>query len=235
MDSQNTNQQLTIEDIDMSLLKLGKVKRVVKLFYGDKPVTFTTNKMFIPFGVKIYNSDWSSFTNCHIDCSLFISSNPKSQKVLELTEKLGDRVCDLIYENLGMFNAVDKFESVNEVKEVFNPIFKKNENYPDLTKISLPRDSKGNFDLVIFDKDKQKVPLNDNNITTVLSKGIVFKGIVECSKVWFYNGRFGTMWNLQQMRLYDNKKQQQRGEEEELTENLVKKESVYGKLMIDED
>ena len=41
--------------------------------------------------------------------------------------------------------------------------------------------------------------VNDNNITSVICKGSVFKTIIECTKIWYFKGRFGTPWNLKQM------------------------------------
>ena len=90
-------------------------------------------------------------------------------------------------------------------------------------KINLPRDNKGNFDLVVFNKNTEKVPLNDNNITSVICKGSVFKTIIECTKIWYFKGRFGTTWNLKQMLIDDAYKP---------TQNTVDN-SVYQTNMID--
>lgn len=68
----------------------------------------------------------------------------------------------------------------------------------------LSRDSKGNFESVIFDENKDKIIINEKSLEDVLCKGKIFKTIIECNKIWYYNGRFGTTWNIKQLKFVNN-------------------------------
>ena len=92
---------------------------------------------------------------------------------------------------------------MDDMESMYSPILRPNKTYPKLMKIALPRDTKGNFEFVVFNENKEKVSITDSNIEEVLCKGKIFKGIVECGKVWYYNGRFGTTWNLKQMKFVE--------------------------------
>lgn len=192
---------VNVLEIDLDELHIGKSGRMVKLLYKKQPLQLVTGKLYTPFGVKINKNDYSEFTTCHLDCSLNQSQSETSVKYREALEKLDARIIELIRESKGSFNPRD-FDTVDvEGDRFYSPMLRENKTYPKLMKISLPRDKNGNFDFVIFDEDKQKIPVNDKNIEEVLSKGKVFKGILECNKIWLYKGRIGSTWNLVQMRL----------------------------------
>jgi len=184
---------VNIADLDLSKLKIGKAGRAIKLIYNGNPLQLVTTKMYTPFGVKIYNNDYSHFTNCHLDCSIS-ETNVEIKKILE---ELDTRIRELITD------SHDKaFGEINfDDPSWYSSMFKDTGNYPKLMKISLPRDKNGNFDFVIFDDKKEKVKLDDSNIETVLAKRTVFKSIVECAKIWVFKGKVGVTWNLVQMRL----------------------------------
>jgi hypothetical protein len=91
-------------------------------------------------------------------------------------------------------------------------------------KLQLPRDKNGNFESFIFDDQKEKIMLDSNNVSDIFSKGKVFKCIIECAKVWVYNGRIGSIWNVVQLKFTENKFHQAIGNNS--TE-------VYTQLMID--
>jgi hypothetical protein len=188
----------SICDLDLSLVKLGKSGRTIKVLYNKKPLVLSTLKMRLPFGVKVYPSNYGGSNNCHLDCSMLNNTSTSSQKFLEASRLLDQRICELISENMNLFP--DQNEDDLVVSDHYNPIFKKNGDYPELCKINLPRDSNGNFKCVIFDQDKNKVQIEDKNVSEVLTKNKSFKGIIECNKVWFFKGRFGTQWNLNQLK-----------------------------------
>jgi len=191
--------QTTISNLDLTKLKIGKSGKMIKILYNGLPLQLSTSKMITPFGVKINNNNYSPFTNCHIDSSLYQNSNLLEKN---LYDNLESAVIQLIKTNCGVFNQKDTDEIDFTKDDFYSPIFKPNKEYPKLLKISLPRDRNGNFDLVIFDENKQKIPLNDNTIETVLPKGTVFKSIIECNKVWAFKNKIGITWNLIQMKTF---------------------------------
>jgi hypothetical protein len=186
---------VNILELDLSKLQVGKAGRTIKLFYDKAPLQLLTPKMYSPFGVKVNNSDYSSFTNCHLDCSLHNSNSKEALEVDEALAKFDTRVAELLEvfdSNLGTLAST----------------LKPNKDYPKLMKFSLPRDRNGNFTCVVFDENKEKVKLDDNSLESTLTKGLVFKGIIECGKVWNFNGRTGITWNVIQLRFAPKRTEQ---------------------------
>jgi hypothetical protein len=220
---------VNITDIDFTKLKIGKTGRTVKVLYENNPLQIVTTKMYTPFGVKVNNSDYSHFTNCHLDSSLNQNNSQASTEVRQVFEDLDQHIVELIKQNQNVFQQKDIGDIDFDNDNFYSPIFKGNSNYPKLMKISLPRDKNGNFDFVIFDENKQKVPINDSNVETVLAKGRIFKSIIECSKVWTYKGKIGTTWNIIQMRFVPKNEV---GEPEETT---TSSKNIYNQnLMLDD-
>ena len=194
---------INLNELDISKLRIGKSGKTVKIFYGKDILQIVTGKMYSPFGVRVNPSNYSNWTTCNIDCSLNQSDSELSIAYKTTLENLDKRIKELISESANLFDKASP-ELFNDIDSFYSPVLRENKTYPKLIKISLPRDSKGNFEFVIFDENKEKVQLNDNNITEVLCKGKIFKSILECTKIWYYNGRFGTTWNLKQMRFTQN-------------------------------
>lgn len=196
---------ININELDFSQLKIAKSGRMLKLVYNKEPLQLVTGMMYTPFGVKGNTNNYSNFTNYHLDCSLNQSNSEASVKYRESLEALDRKIVELIQESQDLFNTGNDNIDFSDVQNVYSPVLRENKTFPKLMKITLPRDSKGNFDFVIFDEGKSKVFVDDNSIEQVLTKGKIFKGIIECGKVWYYKGRFGTMWNLKQMKFVENK------------------------------
>lgn len=217
---------VNLNDLDLSKLKIGKSGRMVKLMYNKEPLQLVTCKLYTPFGAKVVSNNYSNFSNCYIDCSLNQSNSDSSVKYQVLLEDLDNRIKELIKESVHLFNTDSEANAEQSVELNYKPILKENKTYPKLMKITLPRDTKGNFDFVIFDENKEKVTITDNNIETILHKGKVFKGIIECGKIWYYKDNFGTTWNLKQMKFA----------EREITKNETSKSGndTCTYMMIDE-
>jgi hypothetical protein len=194
---------VNLSDIDLSQLKVAKSGRMIKIMYNKEPLQLVTGKMYTPFGVKVNTNNYSNFTSCHLDCSLNQSNSEASEKYRESLEELDKRIVELIQESLYLFNTDTNYQP-DDIPNIYGPILRENKTYPKLMKITLPRDTKGNFDYVIFNENKEKVAITDNNIEEVLCKGKIFKGIIECAKIWYFKGRFGTTWNLKQLKFVEN-------------------------------
>ena len=191
-------------DLDLNKLKIAKSGRAIKVIYDKEPLQLVTGKLYTPFGVKIVQNSYSQFSTCYLDCSLNQSKSEASVKYRESLEALDRKIIELIQESLHLFNTGNMTFTAEDIPNIYSPILRENKTYPKLMKISLPRDTKGNFECVIFDENKNKVPVNENNLEEVLSKGKIFKCILECGKIWYYNGRFGTTWNVKQLKFMEN-------------------------------
>lgn len=223
---------MNLSDIDLSKLKLAKSGKMVKLMYNKEPLELVTCKMYTPFGVKVNTNNYSNFTNCTIDCSINQSNSEVGLKYNELLEALDKKIIELIQESLHLFNTDVSYES-EDIPNIYNHILRENKSYPKLMKISLPRDSKGNFDYVVFNENKEKVAITDDDkLSEVLCKGKIFKCIIQCGKIWYFKGRFGVTWPLKQLKFVDTKTQEKTETNTEHDDNQVNNSQVY--MMIDD-
>lgn len=209
--------------IDDTLFKLAKSGRAVKLIYDKEPVQICTSTLYSPFGAKPIIKEWSNFTEYNLDCSLNQSTSENAIQFRESIEHLDKVIEDLVNNNLNLFN-VNKDDNLN-----YSTILRENGTYPKLMKLNLSRDRNGNFETFVFNTQKEKIPVNERNVEEILSRGKVFKAIIECVKVWCYNGKIGTIWKVVQLKFSEK--------ELEPKENIKSfdQSKVYSQLMIEDD
>jgi len=211
---------IDISNLDWNAFSLGKSGRSVKLLYNKVPFQFCTSLLYTPFGVKSSSKDWSKFDDYYLDCSLNQSNSDQSIIFRDFVSKLDDKINELIKENKNILNITDENYD-------YNNILRENKNYPKLMKLQLPRDKNGNFDCFIFKHDKTKIKIDETNIEDVISKGKIFKCIVECSKLWYFKEKVGSIWNIVQLKFVDLKV---------LNENNAETSPhIYNSCMIDEN
>lgn len=196
---------IDIENVDWDKLKVVKSGRTVKLMYDKKPLSFCTSTLYSPFGVKSFMKEWANFPEYSIDCSLNQSGSENAVAFKTFIEKLDEKVAEIVRDNLDAFNNPKAKEPVPSTVD-YQPMMRENGNYPKLIKLQLPRDKNGNFTSFVFNENKESVKIDEGNVSDVLVKGKVFKTIIECSKVWLYNGRVGTIWHIDQLRFSDSSK-----------------------------
>lgn len=218
---------MDLQNINIDDFKIGKSGRAIKLFYNKEPVQFHTSTLYLPFGVKSVNKEWSDYSEYNIDCSLNQSSSETSMTFRKSIESLDKIVQELVKNNLELFNS--KNETANENFTYF-PILRENGNYPKLMKLQLPRDKNGNFESFLFDENKQKIKLEEDNIETHLNKGKAFKAIVECVKLWYYNGKVGSIWKVVQLK-FSEKTQFK----DQTQDTSVNNSTIYSQMMIEDD
>lgn len=205
---------ININDIDWNAFSLGKSGRTIKLLYNKTPFQFCTSLLYSPFGIKSTSKDWSKYDEYYIDCSLNQSDSDMSIEFREFVSKLDDKIIELTNNNKELLNITGNFD--------YNKILRENKNYPKLMKLQLPRDKNGNFDCFVFGTDKSKIKIDETNIEEVLSKGKIFKCIIECSKLWYFKEKVGSIWNIVQLKFTDVKV---------VNENT---NNIYNSCMIDE-
>lgn len=187
---------INIAKISWDSLKLAKAGRTIKLIYDKTPLEFCTSTLYTPFGVKSVIKTWSNFTEYTMDVSI---NEQSGEEFKEFLEKLDEKLKELIVDNNDLFK--DPVDIAN-----YNYILKENKTFPKLMRLQLPRDKNGNFESFIFDENKNKVKIDDDNIKVILCKGASFKCIVECAKLWVYDGKIGSIWNIKQLKFTEKYK-----------------------------
>ena len=218
---------INLDTFDETKLKLGKSGRAIKLFYDKEPIQICSSTLYTPFGVKSITKEWSNYSEYNIDCALNQSASETSVNFRKNIEKFDSILHNLVKENTSLFSS--KNEQCNE-NFIYSPILKENGNYPKLIKLQLSRDNNGNFNSFIFNENKEKVKITEENIEEILSKGKTFKVIMECVKVWFYNGKVGSIWKIVQLKFSERNYEKINNVNSE--ENV---KNVYNQLLILDD
>ena len=218
---------IDLQNLEVDKFKLGKSGRAIKLFYDKEPVQICTSTMYLPFGVKSVSKEWSNYSEYNMDCFLNNSTSDISITFRESIEKLDSIIRNLVKENLTLFDS--KTEKANE-NFIYNAILRENGSYPKLMRLQLSRDRNGNFESVIFDESKKKIKIDEHNIDTILTKGKNFKTIIECVKIWHYNGKVGSIWNIVQLKFSEKTLK-----EIEPDQRTVSGANVYNQLLIIDD
>lgn len=193
---------LDLENIDWNNFKLAKAGRSIKLLYEKEPVQFCTSSLYSPFGVKSSVKDWNVFTDYVLDCSLNQSDYENNVAFKTFLDKLDAKIQELCKDNVNLFQTSSKNFDNNYT---YSPLLRENGNYAKLLKLQLQRDKNGNFQSFVFDCNKDKIKINEDNIEETLCKGKVFKCIIECSKLWYYNGKIGSTWSIVQLKFNEKK------------------------------
>lgn len=209
---------ININEIDWDAFSVGKSGRTIKLLYNKTPFQFCTSLLYTPFGVKSNTKDWAKFDEYYLDCSLNQSDSDQSISFREFMDKLDNKIQELVKENKDLMNIPKESEDFT-----YNSILRENKSYPKLMKLQLPRDKNGNFDCFIFNSDKTKVKIDETNIEDILVKGKIFKCIIECSKLWYFKEKVGSIWNIIQLKFADIK-----------VLSNESSEKLYNSCMIDE-
>lgn len=187
---------ISLQSVDWSKFSLAKSGRTIKLLYDKEPVKFCTATLYSPFGVKSVDKEWSNFLEYSIDSST--CSTESSEKFTQFIEQLDNTIKTLVDQNLHLFNTA-KSNATDDYD--YCPIFRGNGNYPKLVKLMFSRDKHGNFESFVFDNAKKKIAVSEDNLCETIPRAQRFKCIIECSKVWYFNGKVGSMWNIVQLKL----------------------------------
>ena len=204
----NPGSFVSLKDLNFDELSLCKSGRSIKLVHNKQCVSLSTSVLYSPFGVSKYKKQWSNFDDYSIDCYIdsnspeFVESSDYTSYCSKLTD-LNNHIFNMVKRNPVLMNIPDH---VNDNDITLSPFFRDNKTFPKLLKLTLPRDTNGNFTTQFFDENSQKIIVDESNIETILSKKSTFKTIVGCSKVYFYQNKVGCIWEILQLKMVPYKK-----------------------------
>jgi hypothetical protein len=174
-------------DVKFNELKFPKTKqttgnRFLSVFYNKKKLGVKLPKLRIPFDTKI-----STFGSIELNLSLGANEDLIS-KVEEI-----DRQIVAFAEEHG-WNTEDS---------EYVPMLKKSSGnaYPPTIRVKVPVKD-GVIATTFFDENKQEIEVkNEDEICALLPKTTHILTAIECTGVWFMNGRYGISWKLSQARV----------------------------------
>ena len=188
-----TSVLMSLNDINFDNLNLGKSGRSVKLIYDKQSLQMSTNTLYMPFNLNKYKKQWSNHEDYTVDC--YIDNSQLNGDYIQRLTDLNESIFELIKSQRNLFN-VPEDEDITCA-----PFYRDNKTFPKLLKLQLPRDTNGNFTTQFFDENSEKIYVDENNIDEILTKKSTFKTIIECSKVYLYQGKAGCIWNILQLKL----------------------------------
>ena len=169
----------------------GKRKKLVIDTVTNAPLTLKTGLMYMPFLPNFYENTWSNFAN------------------YKLAVRVSDdfmKTCDYLDESISK-----NYDN----STIYTTMLKRKGDYPPLLNLTLPRDSQGRFETVVFESDRvTKHLITEQNINELFCKGRKFYAEIECEKLWEFTTkddnqhRAGLSWILRQVVL---EKQEQKG------------------------
>lgn len=199
--------------INAEKLTIIKNKRTINLRYDNKPLTFETSDMFIPFGINRYTNSWSANDNISFCCSCDDNTEEFKKTIDELDAIVEKKLNDFTGEN---FELTRSFSNKN-------PAYKK------YIKLNITRDREGDFSTYFYDSDKNNVVLDDSTIEEFITKRGRCKCIIECAKIWTRDNRASIIWNANIVKSIAENEHTEKSESEGNTCDA----DVYNSCMID--
>lgn len=182
-------------ELNHSHLKLGKTGRgrssMVKLFRNKTPIQLKTDIVKCVYGAQL-----NTFKKDKEDFYMDITSDNKD--FCDAITKLDSQIVSHIAQNLSLFDVKDSW-SEEEIRHEFFGIKRSSKD----AGVCTIRLQLGHFDFHVFDKDKCEIPVDKDNITSIITRNTLCKVIFELDRVWFFQNRFGIVCKLRQLKLED--------------------------------
>jgi hypothetical protein len=191
------------KEIDFEKIKIGLDKKTVKLYYektnecGDlitEDLQIQFPHMYLPWGVKENEnkSQWSNFKEYYYDCSL--RNDSEESNFNSFLENLNKKIKTLISQHSSFKEECNE----NNYGKIERP-----GKFKSLIKLNIQRDKEGNFNSYFFKynsaKKHDKILIKDENIHEILKPGTIFIPTINCSKIYYYKDKYGSVWNMIQM------------------------------------
>lgn len=160
----------------------------------DEPCFFLveTPKLYTPFGANSYNDDGK------YNLTTTLSNKDKEKEFKKMIESFQKRVKELIKGLPKSFSKIMNNEFTKMVKPSKEP-----EKYPPTFTIKLKTNEEtGELFANIYNKKKEEITINLENIKTELAKRTKVRGLLMLNTVWFVNKNCGVTVNAKQLMIY---------------------------------
>lgn len=175
-------------EIDFDLFSIVQSGKTLKLKYDNQNFKIISDTVYCPFDCSENTQSWAQHKQWSVSCNIL------NNEFANLLNKIDAKIKSLLQDK----------EYIDE-STLYRNVLYSNTNYTTL-RLNIKRNNKdGNFISSIFDIDKNKIYINDNNISNQFTKNYM-KAVFECEKLYVYNNKAGSVWNLDQSRfvVYDN-------------------------------
>jgi len=198
-------------EIDVSEITFSEPKpfgenggKIVYVKYNDSDINLQCPTMGVPYGISKF--DDGSRVKFTLDMSFRDKdTNTRVEKLHSLLEEFDNHVLkNAVKSSTGWFKKKMSKEVLNEL---ITPSVKRakdketgefTDKYPPTFKVKVPW-YEGRFTKPIFHMDSEETLEGDWN--ELLSKGATVKTIVSHGGIWFAGGKFGSLWQLKQVKV----------------------------------
>lgn len=179
--------------------------------YGNKKIVVTNAdeelfkiacpRLYMPFGMSCFESEFGGPPKYTLDFALTGHDEEGSfvKKFVDGFRRLEERICDEVAsQGVAIFGDV---KSPNEVRDMFTSAIRdENAGWAPKLKAKVDVTSDGDvFKTPIYDENE--VPLQDCPRRGLYAKHSG-RSTLELTSIWFYNGRIGALWKVNQLVVY---------------------------------
>lgn len=187
---------LNWENVDIEKFTLCKSGKNLKLRYDNQDFKIITDVLYCPFDSNVNTFTWMKHKQWSLTCNI-ISGDFKiflknmSNKIKYLLEQ--EQLLDSSYEYRDLYTQKGQYMSL---------------------RLNLKRKSDGKFLSNVFSPEREIITFNDVDVKNLFTKKYI-KTIIECEKIYLYNGKCGSVWCLDQGRFQQENTDIQLSEENE--------------------
>jgi len=194
-------------DVDISEIEFSDVRpygdkaKIVYVNHNKSPIVIQTPIMKTPYGISGFEAD-NGNVKYSLDLS-FGSTNPRVGELREFLDTLDDKILDT-----SVWKSLDWFKKKNQSRDVSDALFTRSvklatengeitDKYPPTFKMKVANYD-GKFKPIVFNCQREQL---DNDLDSLVSKGQRLTAIVKLNGIWLAGGKFGLVWDLQQIKL----------------------------------
>lgn len=211
------NDVISVKDFDISCISFGDVKKIndkggkyISMYYNKSPFVIQTPECYAPFGVNVYKDQNDNTESFSLELSFKErESREHLQLWYDILEQIDEKIIEAVMENSQQWIRKPKNRDV--IQALFTPTIRVPTDrdtgevitkWPATHRLKLPKDARGNFKCVTYDKEtREEVPL-DTLIPKM--KGARVTAIASCGGIWIAGGKFGCSWKASQLMVKAN-------------------------------
>ena len=173
--------------------------RKIQLSHNDKTLNIICPRMFMPFGMSgmSYNGDPPKY---NIDFEMEPNNGNHITEFMTWLTDLETHILKNVYDqSVDIFNG--KQHTMEQLESMYNSNIKSGFGVDKLRlKVDTTWDDPPSLRTIVYDKD-------NNMLTDDLRKALYSKmsgaATVEISSIWFMQGKFGVLWKIKQLQVWE--------------------------------
>ena len=199
--------QIDVSKIEYTEMRpFGEHAKIIYVSHNSKPIIVQTPLMNCPYGLSCYEGgDVPKFT---LDMSFRgIDENSKIKEFYDMLAAIDNKILEDSSKK-----SFEWFKKKNQSKDVSEALYTKaireamengepTDKYPPTFKSKIPYQN-GKFKVTCYNVQREEIT---DEFKSILTKGQSVRGLVKLQGIWFAGGKFGSTWELVQLKLTPKK------------------------------